>query len=709
MPAFDNSPGVEPSEQIAAVVRQYWGFDSVRPLQEKAITASLEGRDSLVVMPTGGGKSLCYQVPPLLTGGLTVVVSPLISLMKDQVDGLLLNGYPAAALNSSLLPEEQQETERRVLAGEIKLIFTSPERLSMGRMQALLQRAGVESFAIDEAHCISQWGHDFRPEYRQLANLREQLPRASIHAYTATATSRVRDDIVEQLRLRSPQILVGRFDRPNLVYRVVGRTSLLEQVGEILDRHRDQATIIYCLSRKDTEGLAEDLRGRGVVARAYHAGMTTAERRNVQEAFAGERLNTVVATIAFGMGIDRSDVRCVIHAALPKSIESYQQETGRAGRDGLEAECVLLYASSDAARLRRLMEDASDQQLGLLEQMRSFATAQVCRHRALSQYFDQAYEAKNCAACDVCLTSRDKVAGGNEVALTIIECVRLLRPSFGATHVADILAGGRTKAIRERGHDRLAVWGKLHRIERPTIVAYIDQLVGQGLLRKEMGRYPTLVLTAAAGEALRGEREVDLVAERSKIPPRAVGTPSHDTQLFEKLRSLRRDIARERDVPPFVVFSDVTLRDMARLRPRSIPELLQVKGVGERKAADFGQRFLQTIEEFKPTATPAPAPRKRSSFALFESGASIDEAVAETGLARSTIGQHLSDYVSLQKPADISAWVDAETYRRVADAGERVGWELLKPIWEDLGGTVDYERIRLVRSHVQVVAKSPAS
>ncbi|HET9200852.1 MAG TPA: DNA helicase RecQ, partial [Dehalococcoidia bacterium] len=596
---------------IAEQVRRYWGFDNVRPLQEEAIVAALERRDSLVVMPTGGGKSLCYQLPPLLTGGLSVVVSPLISLMKDQVDGLLLNGYPAAALNSSMLPDEQHEVERRVIAGDVKLLFTSPERLFMPRMQALLQRAGVESFAIDEAHCISQWGHDFRPEYRQLADVRRAFPEASLHAYTATATPRVREDIARQLRLRQPEILVGRFDRPNLVYRVVPKTSLLEQVHEVLERHQSEATIIYCLSRKDTEQLAEDLRARGLNARPYHAGLTTSQRRNIQEAFARERLNIVVATVAFGMGIDRSDVRCVIHAALPKSVEHYQQETGRAGRDGLEAECVLLYASSDAARLRRIMENASDEQLDLLERMRSFATSQTCRHRALSEYFDQPYENQNCAACDVCLSNREALDGSNEVALTIIECVRLLRPAFGSSHVADVLAGGRGKAVRDRRHDGLAVWGKLHRIERPTIVAYIDQLVGQGLLRKEPGKYPTLSVTKSGAEVLRGERSVSLV-EQTDSRRRTSGSAApggEDRQLFEALRTVRRQVSAEREVPPFVVFSDATLKEMAATQPRDVTQLLRVKGVGERKAADFGARFLEAIAAHTSSKRQHDAPR----------------------------------------------------------------------------------------------------
>jgi ATP-dependent DNA helicase RecQ len=338
------------TDPILETLSQYWGYDELRPQQQEAIDAAMSGRDSLVVLPTGGGKSLCFQLPAALGEG-----TPLISLMKDQVDGLTLVGFPAAALHGALADGEAEEIEQKALSGEYRLLYVAPERLLTGRFLRLLDKLDVRSISVDEAHCISHWGHDFRPEYRRVAELRERFPKAAFHAYTATATQRVREDIAAQLRLRDPAVLIGNFDRPNLIYRVIPRVRLVDQVAEALDRHEGEAAIIYCISRKNTEDLAERLGARGVRAEAYHAGLSPDERRRIQDDFAQERLNVVTATVAFGMGIDRSDVRCVIHTALPKSLEAYQQETGRAGRDGLEAECVLLCAGADATRWARLI------------------------------------------------------------------------------------------------------------------------------------------------------------------------------------------------------------------------------------------------------------------------------------------------------------------------------------------------------------------
>jgi ATP-dependent DNA helicase RecQ len=398
---------------ILATVRRYWGYAELRPLQEQAIQAGLERRDSLVVMPTGGGKSLCYQVPAELARRTDIVVSPLISLMKDQVDGLRECGYAAGALYSGMPLDDVRKTESEIAAGRYRLVFVAPERLLTPRFLQLIERLEVGTFAIDEAHCISHWGHDFRPEYRRLAEIKTRFPQASVHAYTATATERVRADIVEQLGLRNPAVLVGTFDRPNLVYRIVPRVDAQSQVLEALRRHPGEAAIVYCISRRDTEAMAEALQANRLRAAFYHAGMEANERRRTQDAFAAEDIDVVVATVAFGMGIDRSDVRCVIHAAMPKSIEHYQQETGRAGRDGLEAECVLLYSAADVLRWESLIEKSAAESSAvteiiaasreLLEHMRRLCTGLHCRHRKLSEYFGQEYSKPDCEACDVCL------------------------------------------------------------------------------------------------------------------------------------------------------------------------------------------------------------------------------------------------------------------------------------------------------------------
>ncbi len=606
-------------EAMSDAAERVWGFRAFRPLQAEAVRAVVEGRDSLVVLPTGGGKSLCYQLPPLLTENLTLVVSPLIALMQDQVDGLRLNGYPAAALHSQIEDDEQRATFDAIESGELRLLLVSPERAVTGGFLSRVRDLGVGAIAIDEAHCISQWGHDFRPEYRRLAELRDRLPGVSMHAYTATATPRVREDIVEQLGLDEPEVLVGRFDRPNLTYRVVPRVRVADQVAEILTtRHAGDAAIVYCMSRKETEQLAEGLGKRGITAGAYHAGMSGEQRRRVQERFTTERLNVVCATVAFGMGIDRSDVRCVIHASMPKSVEAYQQETGRAGRDGLPSECVLLYSSADAARWHRLIEgsafeagmdeDSIRPQLDLLAQIRRLVSGARCRHRALSEHFGQSYDEPGCGACDVCLDEVKPVEDSTVVAQKILACVARAREAtgtaYGAAYVAEILRGRRTQKVVERGHDRLSTFGLMNGARKEFIVSCIDQLVDLELLERSGGEYPVLVLTKASVEVLRGEREVELLAPPQAARPERRRGASEDEEplapeeheVFDRLRALRRRLAEEMGVPPYVVFNDATLRDMVRKRPGDAGSMLEVKGVGRAKVERFGEAFLDELQ-----------------------------------------------------------------------------------------------------------------
>ncbi|HSQ00195.1 MAG TPA: RecQ family ATP-dependent DNA helicase [Candidatus Dormibacteraeota bacterium] len=605
-------------DAILDVVRRYWGFDQLRPMQEAAIAAGLEGRDALVVLPTGGGKSLCYQVPPAVAGRTDVVVSPLIALMKDQVDGLRENGYPAAALHSGMALDEVREVEEGLAGDRYRLLFVAPERLLMPRFLTWLERAGVRNFAIDEAHCISHWGHDFRPEYRQLAELKTRIAGVSIRAFTATATERVRADVAAQLRLDDPLVLVGTFDRPNLTYRVVPRSDTQRQVLQVLRRHPDEAAIVYCLSRKDTETLAAQLVGHGIRAAHYHAGMESGPRHRTQEAFAEEKLDVVVATVAFGMGIDRSDVRCVIHTALPKSIEHYQQETGRAGRDGLEAECVLLYSGSDVVRLERLLErsageaaalrgegDATDDGMEatrqLLRHMQRFASGLACRHKTLSEYFGQAYEREGCGACDVCLEEVEGVGDATVTAQKILSAVARAE-GFGVTHIVDILVGADTERIRGRGHEQLSTYGLLKELPRGGVTAMVHQLVDQRLLERTVGDRPVLRLTPASWEVLRGRRGVQLVQPRAKATPapRLDGESWEgvDRDLFDHLRQLRRGLAEARGVPPYIIFNDATLRDLARRRPTSLDAFAGTYGVGERKLHDLGPVFVEHIRQW---------------------------------------------------------------------------------------------------------------
>ena len=599
------------AEGILATVRRYWGFSGLRPLQEESIRAGLEQRDSLVVMPTGGGKSLCYQVPAELAQRTDIVVSPLIALMKDQVDGLRECGYSAAALYSGMPPHAIHETEEQFAAGRYRLLFVAPERLLATRFLQLADRVGIRAFAIDEAHCISHWGHDFRPEYRQLARLKQRFPAASVHAYTATATERVRADIAAQLRLRNPVILVGTFDRPNLVYRVIPRTDARSQTLEILRRHRGQAAIVYCISRKDTEAMASFLQANRVRAAFYHAGMEADERRRVQDDFAAEAIDVVAATVAFGMGIDRGDVRCVIHAAMPKSIEHYQQETGRAGRDGLEAECVLLYSAADALRWESLVEksalDAREPaeviaaSRALLDQIRRFSGGLICRHKQLSEYFGQTYSRTSCDACDVCLKEIEGVEDGTVAAQKILSCVARTGERFGAEHIVDVLLGADTERIRRWRHEELSTYALMKGTSRPVLSNMLYQLIDHGLLERTPDERPVLRLNAASREVLRGRRTVQLLQPKTKVKRTRISEDSWsgvDSRLFEQLRNLRRRLAAERGVPAYVLFNDATLRELARLRPGSPAALRGIRGIGERKLADLGAPFLEVIENY---------------------------------------------------------------------------------------------------------------
>jgi ATP-dependent DNA helicase RecQ len=592
-------------------VKRYWGYSELRPLQEQAIRAGLEQRDSLVIMPTGGGKSLCYQVPAELARRTDIVVSPLISLMKDQVDGLRECGYPAAALYNGLDPEAVRATEAQIVAGRYRLVFVAPERLLMPRFLQLIERINIRSIAIDEAHCISHWGHDFRPEYRRLAELKPRFPQASVHAYTATATERVRTDIAQQLKLRNPEVLVGTFDRPNLVYRVVPRVDPHAQVLEVLRRHRGETAIVYCLSRKDTESMAAFLQGNRLRAAFYHAGMEADQRRRVQDAFAASAVDVVAATVAFGMGIDRSDVRCVIHAAMPKSIEHYQQETGRAGRDGLEAECVLFYSAADVLRWESLIEkSAADAEAApeiiaaardLLDHMRRLCSGVRCRHRMLSEYFGQSYSRTNCEACDVCLKEVEGVADATTTARKILSCVVRTGERFGAEHIVDVLLGANTERVRRWRHEELSTYGLMKGTDRKTLTNMLYQLIDEGLLERSSDERPVLRLNQTSREVLRGQRAVQLLQPKTRVKKTrfdAKSWESIDSGLFETLRNLRRQLASERGVPPYILFNDATLRDMARVRPGSADALLNIRGIGERKLADLGERFLQAITHY---------------------------------------------------------------------------------------------------------------
>ncbi|MEX2142898.1 MAG: DNA helicase RecQ [Pirellulales bacterium] len=759
MPVTNQAPNL--SSSIADVVRRYWGFDDLRPLQGEAIEAALAGRDSLVVLPTGGGKSLCYQVPPAVDGATDVVVSPLISLMKDQVDGLRESGYPAAALHSGMTSDERRDVERRAAAGEYRLLFVAPERVLSLWCRQLCGRLNVRRFAIDEAHCISHWGHDFRPEYRQLATLREHFPDAVLNAFTATATPRVREDIAVQLKLREPAMLVGRFDRPNLVYRVVPVEDRNQQIVDVIRRHVGEAVIVYCISRRDSERIAAMLVANGVRAAHYHAGLTPEERHRTQDAFADERLDVVVATVAFGMGIDRSNVRCVLHTALPKSIEHYQQETGRAGRDGLEAECVLLYSFADVMKWESLFAKSLEElrqrialsetideegertldeilaaQRALLQQLQRYCAAAQCRHKALSEYFGQSYEPANCGACDVCLEEAESIEDGTVAAQKILSCVARTEERFGVGHVVDVLTGADTEMIRRCRHNSLSTYGLLKDLPKKHVQAMVYQLVDQRLLARTPGERPTLVLNDASWEVMRGNRTVTFTRSKQQGPTKTrfeqQSWEGADRGLFDQLRSWRRQVAEARDLPPFVILHDSVLVELARVRPTSLELLRQVRGIGEKRLANLGNELANTIRDYCreqqieadiPPATlpsipvsnaPVVGSAKKSSearllaFKLFSEGWNIEDVKHKIERAHSTTVQYLVEYIAAEQPASIEPWVAAPLYQRIGAAiigiqqhsPPEESWRL-SPIFAALDGAVPYDDIRLVVAHLR--------
>lgn len=594
------------AENIEEVLHRYWGYDRFLPLQKQAMECVCRGRDSIVVLPTGGGKSLCFQAPALLLPHLTLVISPLISLMKDQIDSLLECGISAGRLDSTMSHPERNEVFDSLRMRRLKLLYVSPERLLMQGFLDFLKSNGISSVAIDEAHCVSMWGHDFRPEYRQLSALREALPGIPIGAYTATATEHVRRDIAEQLRLDSPEILVGEFDRPNLVYRVRRRTNSLKQVRDVLERHAGESGIIYCIRRADVDEMTQALDGHGYRVAPYHAGMPDDERKKSQNAFIEEEVDIIVATVAFGMGIDKSNVRYVIHAAMPKSLEHYQQESGRAGRDGLEAECFLFYSGADYSIWKRILEESETQTLDIgrakLGQMYRYCSGAACRHRAILGYFGQRLDKENCQACDICLGEVEGVPDSLIAAQKILSSVLRQGERFGAEYTAGVLIGSREDRILSNQHDKLSTYGLLKDSTRSAVRDWIEQLAEQECIER-VGEYGVLKVTDKGRRVLKGQEQPLLLEspKRKPAPKPLIEKDSWadvDRELFEELRKLRRKLAQQRSVPAYIVFNDATLRDIARKRPSTPDALLRVSGIGMKKLEQYGEVVLDEIQRY---------------------------------------------------------------------------------------------------------------
>ncbi len=601
------------STDLEQTLRDRFGLEQFRPGQREVIENVLNRRDVLCVMPTGGGKSLCYQLPALLLGGPTLVVSPLIALMKDQVDALLERGLRATLLNSTLDLAEQKERLIEIEAGRFDLVYVAPERFRSSRFLETMSRIKPALLAVDEAHCISEWGHDFRPEYRQIAKLRKLLPDIPVIALTATATERVRTDIITHLKLREPEIFVASFNRPNLTYRVVPKDQPLKQIIDFVRKREHECGIIYCATRATTERVAEALAGRGFAARPYHAGLDADERARNQEAFLRDDTRIVCATIAFGMGINKPNVRWIIHHDLPKNIEGYYQETGRAGRDGLPGDCLLLFSGGDIAKQTHFIDEITSEPeqkvaRAQLRQMVQYAESAGCRRSELLAYFGEAFPLNNCGACDNCVEPRETY-DGTVVSQKFLSCIyRILQNSgftVGMNHVIEVLTGADTDKIRRWRHDRLTTYGIGGELSRPQWTAVGRELMRLGYVTVADGEYATLDITQEGMAVLKARTPITLtkpmVMPKAKRVTRREGEIACDEILFDRLRALRKRVADERHVPAYIVFGDTTLRAMARYYPTSVAEMEGIPGMGDKKRAEFGEAFASEIAGYLKT------------------------------------------------------------------------------------------------------------
>jgi ATP-dependent DNA helicase RecQ len=597
---------------LTGALKKYFGYSAFRPLQEEIVKDALAGRDVFALMPTGGGKSLCFQLPALLRDGLTIVVSPLISLMKDQVDALQTSGVAATFLNSALDSNEARTRWRGLHRGEHRLLYVAPERLMLESFLEKAKQWNVSLIAIDEAHCISEWGHDFRPEYRELAKLRAHFPDAPIMALTATATERVRKDILKQLQLRDARLYVASFNRPNLTYRVVPKSDPYEQLLTFIRGRPNESGIVYCASRKTADRLATKLTADGIKAKPYHAGLEATERARHQDLFLRDDVRVITATIAFGMGINKPNVRFVVHHDLPKNIESYYQETGRAGRDGLPGDCVLFFNAGDVVKQRHFIDEKDEHEQRIAhEQLRAmvaYAETGLCRRATLLRYFGEEFPQPSCDGCDNCLNPRETF-DGTVHAQKFLSCVHRIYTKhtfgFGLNHVVEVLTGGNTEAIRQREHDQLSTFGIGRDVDRGKWQAIGRELLQLGLVAAAPGKFATLQLTETGLAALRERRPITLTTPlditASKRPKRRSGEIPCDEALFDELRILRRKLADERSVPAYVIFSDVALREMARAYPTTPATFGRIPGVGQQKLRDFGEPFTVAIAEFLAT------------------------------------------------------------------------------------------------------------
>lgn len=708
---------------ILETLKTVFGFQSFRPNQELIIRDILNKRDVFAVMPTGGGKSLCYQLPAKMMHGTAVVISPLISLMKDQVDAALENGISAAFMNSSLNTEEIADIYRMLKYGRIELLYIAPERFAMPHFLETLKAVPLSLFAIDEAHCVSEWGHDFRPDYLSLSAVPKMFPGVPVAAFTATATRKVQEDIINKIGLRSPQIIRASFDRPNLFYQVRRKEKVALQVLEFVKEHSGDPGIVYRTTRDSVMDTADFLVSKGIRALPYHAGMTTEERNRNQEAFSRDEASVIVATIAFGMGIDKSNIRFVVHADLPKNIEGYYQETGRAGRDGDPAHCLLFFGRGDIPKIRYFIDQITDEQersiaMEKLNQTVGFAIHNVCRRRQLLSFFGEDYSSDNCGACDICSGGVEQIDITVDAQI-VMSAVSRTHQRFGTGHIVDIVIGADTKRIRELRHDTIKTYGAGKHRDKKYWRFVVDELLAQGLIRQDGDRYPVLKLTQRGSDVLYSSDRVSaLKREDTKKKPQGKGLEAgrYNEELFESLRIVRKNFADEQQVPPYVIFSDKTIHDMCRHYPASLSDMNRISGVGNAKLERYGEVFLLEIRKYlkenpgiSATAEVAQAgiiqaqKKKKGetlerTYELYLEGLSIDEIAKLRNLSSSTVAVHMEKLILSGYDIDIERFVDGPKKKKIEELFRKTRQWTLNPVIEHFAGAVNYGEARLVRA-----------
>jgi ATP-dependent DNA helicase RecQ len=685
----------------------------------------LEKRDVFAVMPTGGGKSLCYQLPARMMTGTTVVISPLISLMKDQVDAAIENGMSAAFLNSSLSAQEMSAVYKKLKENDLELLYIAPERFAMPSFLETLKSLPISLFAIDEAHCVSEWGHDFRPDYLSLCNLTRTFPHIPVSAFTATATPKVQNDIISKIGLRSPYVIRASFNRQNLFYQVKSKTGIESQILEFLKEHTDEPGIIYRTTRDSVTRLTEFLVEQGISALPYHAGLSPEERKKNQEAFSRDKITIIVATIAFGMGIDKSNVRFVIHADLPKNIEGYYQETGRAGRDGETANCLLFFGRQDIPKIRyfidqMLNENERSISMDKLNKSVKYASHNVCRRRQLLEYFGENYADENCGACDICMGNVEKIDITIDAQIAM-SAISRTGQYFGARHIIDIVAGADTKRIRELQHNEIKTYGAGKHKEKKHWQFIVDELLAQEAIVQDGGQYPVLVLTKKGTDILLGRERIEgLKREEIKKKPKAFkvsGFEPYDEVLFDKLRVLRKRLAEEHKVPPYIIFSDMTLHQMCIYYPSKLDEMITISGVGETKLERYGADFTKEIKvhldenpdisipERKPADLPPNTPQQKTkvstiekTYEFFNEGLSIKEIAKARNLAASTITGHLESLIRDGRDVEIDRLINSAKRNTIEEMFLSLKTWNTGPIVEHSKGTVSYDEAKLVRA-----------